>query len=60
VFRYIGIAGILGEVCRRMYRYAGLTLLIYYAGTGEAGLPDHEVVGPAYRSRIWPTAISGI
>jgi hypothetical protein len=43
-----------------MYRYAGLNLLIYYAGTGEAGLPDHGVVGPAYRSRIWPTAISGI
>jgi hypothetical protein len=43
-----------------MYRYAGLTFLIYYAGTGEAGLPDHGVVGPAYRSRIWPMAISGI
>jgi hypothetical protein len=43
-----------------MYRYAGLTLLIYYAGTGEAGLPKHGVIGPAYRSRIWPTAISGI
>jgi hypothetical protein len=23
-----------------MYRYAGLTKLLYYAGTGEAGLPD--------------------
>jgi hypothetical protein len=60
VFRYTGIAGILREVCRRMHRYAGLTLLIYYAGIGEAGLPDQGVVGPAYRSRIWPTAISGI
>jgi hypothetical protein len=40
VFRYIGIAGILGEVCWRMYRYTGLTLLIYYARIGEAGLPD--------------------
>jgi hypothetical protein len=43
-----------------MYRYAGLTLLIYYAGIGEAGLPKHGVIGPAYRSRIWLTAISGI
>jgi hypothetical protein len=24
VFRYVGIAGILDEECRRMYRYAGL------------------------------------
>jgi hypothetical protein len=60
VFGYTGKAGILGEVCRRMYRYAGLTLLVYYAGTGEAGLPKQGVVGLAYRSRIWPTAISRI
>jgi hypothetical protein len=43
-----------------MYGYAGLTLLVYYAGTGEVRLPRQGVVGPAYRSRIWPTAISGI
>jgi hypothetical protein len=24
VYRYVGIAGILDEECRRMYRYAGL------------------------------------
>jgi hypothetical protein len=40
VFRYIGITRIHDNVCQHIHRYAGLTKLLYYAGTGEAGLPD--------------------
>jgi hypothetical protein len=43
-----------------MYKYAGLTKLVYYAGTGEAGLLDLgslvRHIGPGYGQ----TAISGI
>jgi hypothetical protein len=43
-----------------MLRYAGLTYLIYYAGAGMPGYLTYRVGGPAYRSRMWPTVISGI
>jgi hypothetical protein len=47
-------------MCRHMYKYAGLTKLVYYAGTGEAGLLDLGSlvwhIGPGYGQ----TAISGI
>jgi hypothetical protein len=43
-----------------MHRYAGLTYLICCAGAGSQITRSLQVVGPAYRSRIWPTVISGI
>jgi hypothetical protein len=33
---------------------------IYCAGTGMPGYLTYEVGGPAYKSRMWPTVISGI
>jgi hypothetical protein len=46
--------------CRHISGYAGLTYLIYYAGEGMPGYLTYRVGGPAYRSRMWPTVISGI
>jgi hypothetical protein len=41
-----------------MYRYAGLIQLLYYAGTGEVGLPDLgslvRHIGPGYGQRLYP------
>jgi hypothetical protein len=45
--------------CRHISGYAGLTYLIYYAGEGMPGYLTCRVGGPAYRSGIWPTVISG-
>jgi hypothetical protein len=49
-------------MCRHIYKYAGLTKLVCYAGTGEAGLPDQGLVirhtGPGYDQRLYPGYIS--
>jgi hypothetical protein len=62
VFRYVGIVRILKEECRRIYRYAGLTKLLYCARTVEAGLPDLgslvRHIGPGYGQRLYPGYIS--
>jgi hypothetical protein len=58
MFRYVGIDGIQDNVCRHIHRYASLTKLLYYAGTGEAGLPDLgslvRHIGPGYSQRLYP------
>jgi hypothetical protein len=45
-------------MCRHIYKYAVLTKLVCYAGTGVAGLPDQELVvqhiGPGYDQRLYP------
>jgi hypothetical protein len=58
--RYAGIAGIFVMTCRHIAGYAGLTYLISYAGEGMPGYLTHRVGGPAYKSGVWPTVITGI
>jgi hypothetical protein len=45
-------------MCRHIYKYAGLTKLVFYAGTVEAGLPDLgslvRDIGPGYGQRLCP------
>jgi hypothetical protein len=50
---------ILDKVCRYIFRYAGLTYLIYCAGTGMPGYLAYGLVVRHIRSRMWPTVISG-
>jgi hypothetical protein len=48
-FMYAGYIRIIIKVCRHILRYAGLTYLIYCAGTGMPGYLTYEVGGPAYK-----------
>jgi hypothetical protein len=57
---YAGITGILVMICRHISGYAGLTYLVPCAGEGMPGYLTYRVGGPAYRSEVWPTVITGI
>jgi hypothetical protein len=48
-FIYAGCIRIIAKVCRHILRYAGLTYLIYCAGTGMPGYLTYEVGGPAHK-----------
>jgi hypothetical protein len=48
-FIYAGYIRIIAKVCRHILRYAGLTYLIYCAGTVMPGYLTYGVGGPAYK-----------